>query len=157
MIQISLPGRNKTLDLNNLILDMNGTLTTDGVLPEGVQERIELLKTKLKVYLLTADTFGSGKDVAEKLGIDLFKVSDEQGGVDKKDFLHSQKAEKTVAIGNGYNDMLMLEDAGLSIVVIGREGCCAQAIIKADIAVTNIIDALDLLLNPLRIVATMRA
>jgi len=157
MIQISVPGRAKTLDLKYLLLDLNGTLTVGGVLPPGVKERVELLKNKLDVYLLTADTFGSGKEVAEELGIEIFKVNNIKGADDKKDFLIGLEAEKTVAIGNGYNDVLMLENAGLSMVIIGGEGCCVQALMRADIAVNNIIDALDLLMNPLRIVATLRA
>ncbi len=157
MIQISLPGRNKTLKLKNLLLDLNGTLTVNGLLPEGVNERIELLKGKLDIYLLTADTFGVGKQIAEELGINFFRVSSECGGLDKKDFLNTLEPEKTAAIGNGYNDIMMLREAGFSIAVVGGEGCCMEALKEADIAVTNISDALDLLLNPLRIVATLRA
>lgn len=157
MIQISLPGREKSLDLKYLLLDLNGTLTVGGILPDGVKERVEMLKDKLDIYLLSADTFGSGKEVAEELDIELFKVSPLKGGEDKKDFANNLEAEKTIAIGNGYNDVLMLENAGLSIVIIGGEGCCIQALKQADIAVNNITDALDLLVDPLRIVATLRA
>jgi P-type E1-E2 ATPase len=77
----------------------------------------------MNIYLLTADTFGSAASVADELGISLFKVTPEQGGSDKKDFLINLEAAKTAAIGNGYNDALMLEEAALSIVVIGHEGC----------------------------------
>jgi len=157
MIQITLPGRNINLHLNNLLLDLNGTLTIDGVLPEGVKERITLLKEKLNLYLLTADTYGVGRQVADELGIELLKVSGENGGVDKRDFLNTLEQEKTAAIGNGYNDRLMLEEAVLSIVIMGSEGCSVQALKNADIAVNNIVDALDLLIKPLRIVATLRA
>ena len=49
MIQVSIPGRGKTLQLNYMALDMNGTLTIDGKLPAGVEERINQLKNKLKM------------------------------------------------------------------------------------------------------------
>lgn len=156
MLQITLPGRNKTLEMEYLLLDLNGTITFDGVLIDGVQERIKLLKEKMSVYLLTADTMGKGQSAADQLGIEMFKVSGEHGGLDKRDFLHTLGTEETVAIGNGYNDVLMLQDAGLSIVIIGNEGCSTEALKKSDITVNNINDALDLLLKPLRLVATLR-
>lgn len=157
MLKISLPGRDQTLELENLLLDQNGTITEDGALLPGVSERIAKLRDILNVFLLTADTFGSAAVVAEQLDISLFKVSTEQGGPDKKDFLLNLDAARTAAIGNGYNDALMLEEAAVSIAVIGPEGCAVAALRKADIVVNNINDALDLFINSLRLVATLRA
>lgn len=157
MLKVSLPGRDQVLELENLLLDQNGTLTEDGVLLPGVAEQIAVLRNHLSIYLLTADTFGSAAEVADQLAISLFKVSPEQGGPDKKDFLLNLDADRTAAVGNGYNDALMLEEAAVSIAVIGPEGCAVAALRKADIVVTNINDALDLFINPLRLVATLRA
>ncbi|MGI5880344.1 MAG: HAD family hydrolase [Syntrophomonadaceae bacterium] len=156
MIQVSIPGRGKTLQLNYLALDMNGTLTIDGTLPAGVEERINQLKNKLKIYLLTADTFGSAVEVSNQLDIELFKVSGDSGTQDKVDFIRNLPSENTVAIGNGFNDWMMLEEAALSIIIIGPEGCSTRTLTRADIAVTSINDALDILINPLRLVATLR-
>jgi len=157
MISISLPGREWNLNLKNLLLDLNGTLAVDGILSEGVEGRINLLKKQVDVYLLTADTFGLAKEVADRLEIKLLRLDGQSSGLAKRDFLNTLGAEETVAIGNGYNDTMILREAGFSIVVIGGEGCCVTALKEADIAVTDINDALDLLLNPLRIVATLRA
>jgi P-type E1-E2 ATPase len=157
MIKILIPGRNLTLELENLLLDLNGTLTTDGQLLEGVKIRVEKLKKRLNIYLLTSDTLGSGAKIAEELDIPFFKVNGDVGGPDKQDFLKKIGAGKTAAIGNGYNDSLMLEDAAVSIAVIGNEGCCVHALLKADIVVNNIAEALEMLVNPIRIVATLRA
>lgn len=157
MIDLFIPGRNLNLELNNLLLDLNGTLTTDGHLLAGVKEKLAQLKEHLDLYLLTADTHGTGAAVAEELGIKICKVSGEHGGQDKLNFLHTLGAEYSAAIGNGYNDAGMLQYAVLSIAVIGEEGCAAQALAKADIIVNDINDALDLLLKPLRVVATLRS
>lgn len=62
----------------------------------------------------------------------------------------------TVCIGNGRNDKLMLQAAALGIAVIGPEGASLDAIHAADIVVPDILAALDLLCNPLRLVATLR-
>ncbi|MFA7077545.1 MAG: ATPase P [Syntrophomonas sp.] len=156
MIDISIPGREMKLELQNLVLDLNGTLTVDGTLIAGVGARIDMLKENLQIYLLTSDTLGCGAMVAEELGISIFKVGQTNGGADKLDFLNTIGAEASTVIGNGFNDRLVLEHAALSIAVIGAEGSCVQALQKADIVANNILDALDLLLYPMRIVATLR-
>lgn len=121
MIDLVIPGRD-ALQLHHLILDMNGTLTTDGLLIEGVAERLEQLKSKLNIYLLTADTFGTGAQVAEQLGIELITVSADNGGRDKGDFAAAIEPSGVITIGNGYNDQDMFKQAQLSIAVIGQEG-----------------------------------
>jgi len=50
----------------------------------------------------------------------------------------------------------MLSAAGLGIVVIGREGAATRAIMAADLAVHDITDALDMLLDPTRLLSTLR-
>jgi soluble P-type ATPase len=65
-------------------------------------------------------------------------------------------AAQVAAIGNGVNDADMLRRAALGIAVLGPEGlatACAQA---ADGIAPNIEAALDLLLYPRRLVATLR-
>ena len=156
MIKMFVPGRGINLELKNLVLDLNGTLSVDGILIAGVESRIALLQNHLKIYLLTSDTLGCGSVIAEGLGIEIFTVGGEQGGQDKLDFVNTLGAEETIVIGNGYNDRLVLEHAALSILVIGSEGCCATALQKADIVVKDILDALDLLFKPMRIIATLR-
>lgn len=155
MIKLSIPGR-ENLELHHLVLDMNGTLTVDGQLPEGIAEKLEQIKTKLNIYMLTADTFGTGTRVANELDIGLLKVSSNNGGQDKADFTVSLKPSGVIAIGNGFNDSAMFKQAQLAIAVIGQEGCCVEALLNADLAVNNIKDALDMINNPLRIIASLR-
>lgn len=155
MIRVSIPGSDD-LEFHHLVLDMNGTLTTDGLLPDGVAPLIEQLKGKLAVYLLTADTFGTGAQVARELGIEMYTISSDHGTIDKAKFIAALNPSGAVAIGNGNNDMEMFKQAELSIAVIGQEGCSVAALLHADIVVTNITDALNLLLNPLRLRATLR-
>jgi soluble P-type ATPase len=51
----------------------------------------------------------------------------------------------------------MFEVSALPIVIIGDEGCSSKTLLKADIVVKNVEDALSLIINPKRIVATLRA
>lgn len=157
MIEVNIPGRDKKLEITTLLLDLNGTISFDGHLILGVAERIAPLKELVDIYILTADTFGFGTQIAAELDIQFLKVSPEDGNQDKKAFVHHFNPQNVAAVGNGFNDRSMLAEAGLSIVVIGPEGCSLKALTAADIAVTDINQALDLLLNPLRIRATLRA
>ena len=59
-------------------------------------------------------------------------------------------------MGNGRNDQLMLEEAALGIAVILEEGAAAVTLSAADVVCTNIVSALELLDNPLRLIATLR-
>ena len=61
-----------------------------------------------------------------------------------------------VAVGNGWNDYDMFTLADLSVVTAGPEGVAAKAFQVANIFVPNIYVALDQLLNPKKIIATLR-
>jgi len=65
-------------------------------------------------------------------------------------------AERVVAIGNGANDVAMLHAAALSICVMCSEGASVEALLASQVVVTNPIDALDAVLRPSRLKATLR-
>ncbi len=65
--------------------------------------------------------------------------------------------DHTVAIGNGRIDTLMLEASALGIAVVLDEGAALKAVMAADVCCNSIVSALELLLNPLRLVATLRS
>ncbi|HEX16791.1 MAG TPA: ATPase P, partial [Deltaproteobacteria bacterium] len=60
---MEIPGRG-TWEIENLVLDFNGTIAKDGRINPKVKDKINLLGKKLKVYVLTADTRG---DVAQRM------------------------------------------------------------------------------------------
>ncbi len=155
MIEVSIPGRG-TWKLEHLLLDVNGTLSLDGQLLPGVAERIAELRQDLRVRLLTADTFGKGKVLSQELGVSLQKVSPPSEDHAKEAVVHELGAENVVAIGNGANDVRMLRAARLGIAVLGPEATAAEALQAADVLAPDILAALDLLLHPKRLVATLR-
>jgi soluble P-type ATPase len=75
----------------------------------------------------------------------------------KQAFVSSLGAEQVVAIGNGRNDGPMLKAAALGIALVQLEGGAVETLVSADIVFTSILDALDLLSHPKRLVATLRA
>jgi soluble P-type ATPase len=66
-------------------------------------------------------------------------------------------AQQTAAIGNGRNDQQMLQEAIIGIAVLNAEGVAAQTLLHADVVCRQIHDALQLLLEPRRLIATLRA
>jgi len=140
----------------HVVLDVNGTLTVDGELVPGAKERVRLLASRAQVHLLTADTRGTVAELARSLGVAWTRVAPGQEAEQKRDYVEGLGAEGVIAVGNGNNDALMLAAADLGIVVIGREGAATHAIMAADLATHDIVDALDVLLEPMRLLSTLR-
>jgi len=155
MITINIPGWGN-IDIQNMILDLNGTIATDGRIPIGVKEKIQALSKKVKVYILTADTQGTANEETKDMEVELVKIQEENSRNEKFKFLKTLHPEMTVAIGNGNNDQLILKESGLGIVVLGHEGMATAAMKNADIVVHNISNALDLFLKPKRLIAILR-
>lgn len=155
MITIPIPG-GEDLRIEWVVLDVNGTLTLDGDLLPGVLERIARLREQVGVKLLTADTRGRLDEVARALGVRGLRLEGDAVGEQKRAYVERLGAARVAAIGNGMNDAGMLAAATLGIVVLGPEGAAGAALRVADVVAENIIDALDLLLEPLRLVATLR-
>lgn len=156
MIEIKIPGY-QTLRLKNLLLDFNGTLAVDGHLIGGVTEQIQTLSSQLKIYIITADTFSTVEEQINNWPVELIRLSSENQAHQKLEFIQKIGAEKTVAIGNGRNDREMLKVAGLGVLTIQKEGAAVEALNSAALVVNNIHDALELLLNPLRLIASLRS
>lgn len=156
MVRIEVPGRGN-LELKSLVLDLNGTMALDGKLISGVAERIRTLSRDLDIYVITADTFGTAGGLFEGLPVKLLKISlGKDEALQKRRLIASLGAASTVAIGNGMNDVLMLEAASVGIAVMGPEGLSTVAVARADILLSGINEALDLLSQPKRLVATLR-
>jgi soluble P-type ATPase len=137
------------------VLDLNGTLATDGRVPPPVADRVRTLAGIVQVHLLTADTFGTVGSL-EDLGARVVRLGGGDQVEAKAAAVRGLGAGRTAAIGNGMNDEAMLREAALGIVVIGREGAAVRALQAADVAVTSIEDGLDLLCFPKRLVASLR-
>jgi len=155
VLSVSIPGLGD-LALEYLLLDINGTLTSAGVLIPGVAQRVASLREKLRVLLVTADTRGTAGQLAETLGVAVERVPGGGEAQAKADLATGLGAAHVAAIGNGANDALMLEAARLGIAVLGDEGLAVSALTRADVFTPSVIDAFDLLIDPVRLVSTLR-
>ena len=155
MLTIDIPG-NKVLKLSHLVLDYNGTLAVGGSVITGVRERLNTLAELLTVHVITADTFGKAAENLKNINCHLTILDKGNQQQQKADFIKKLGEQNTVAIGNGLNDALMLKEASLGIAIIQQEGAAFKTLQSADVVINNITDALDLLLNPMRLKATLR-
>jgi len=156
MLELSIPRRGD-YRLSYLVLDVNGTLSRDGVVLPGVAERLDQLRGVLDVHLLSSDTYGRLDDTARELRVPATRLRPAEPEPEQKAaYVRQLDPATVVAIGNGANDVRMLGEAAIGIVVLGPEGAAVAALNAADVVVGSIADALDLLLYPKRLIATMR-
>jgi soluble P-type ATPase len=155
MIELNIPGRG-TIQLEHLVSDVNGTLAVDGVLLEGVQRSVGLLRDRLNIHLLTADTHQKQALIDFELGLKAVRILPGNEAAQKAAYVNRLGPEKVVALGQGANDTQMLKLAAIGICVLSPEGSAVEALLAADLVVPDIRTAFELLEKPLRIVATLR-
>lgn len=153
MIELDIPGKG-TFSLAHAVFDVNGTLAVDGDVVPGVRERMDALGERIRLHMLTADTHGRQAEIDQALGFSATVI--QRGGVEKAAYVLSLGGDSVIAIGNGANDANMMQAAALSIAILGQEGLAVSTLKSADVVVTSILDALDLLLKPDRLRATLR-
>ena len=156
MIEIKIPGH-QTLALEHLVLDYNGTIAFDGGLIDGVKETLTELSQMLTVHVITADTFGSVKKAVADIDCNLALIPLDRQDVAKLEYVKKLGSEKTVSMGNGANDRLMLKASALGVAVLQGEGAAFETLASADVVCTDILSALSLLNHPLRLIATLRS
>ena len=155
MIDVAIPGYGR-LVLADLVCDFNGTLARDGRLLEEARALLPDVARVLNVRVVTGDTFDSARAELRGYACEVTVLDAERQAEAKAALVAQLGADRVVAIGNGRNDRLMLAAAALGIAVIGDEGAAAAACDAAHVVTRHIEDALRLLLNPRRLVATLR-
>jgi len=154
-VRIEIPGFG-VLELEHLVLDYNGTIALDGILKAEVAELLPALAEKLRIHVITADTFGTVRAQVEGLPVEVAILKSGDHTAEKADFVQKLGAKSCAAIGNGNNDCKMLKAAALGIAVPGEEGCATASIEASDLLLPSIGKALELLLHEKRLVATLR-
>ena len=155
MFELDIPGF-KLLQLENIVLDFNGTISHDGKLISEVADRLFELRENFAIFVVTADTFGTVKAQMKELArIKILETTDHRD--EKRSFVTQLGRDSVVAFGNGRNDVMMLKTASLGIAVCQGEGASSEVVQAADIVCKDIRDGLDLLRFPKRLLATLRA
>ena len=154
MIPVLRPGQDP-LEIDFILVDFDGTLAADRRVHPKTKDKLNLLARRTKIYVFTTQEGETPEDVLRRVKVEIIHLKEGEAGQAKLSLLNRLGSPRTVAIGNGLDDLPMIEQAGLGICLMSGEGTSAEAIRKADLVFSNILDALDFLLKPLRQKATL--
>jgi soluble P-type ATPase len=149
MISIQRPGM-ESLDIHFVLIDFEGTLAMDGRVHPKAKDKVNLLSKRVTITILTKSNREEVEETLRKMRAEILYVTEGDSSQQKLNALQRLGAHQTAVIGNGLDDVRIMEQAGLGMCVIGKEGASAEAMAKADLVVTHVLDALDFLLKPLR-------
>jgi soluble P-type ATPase len=154
MITMERPGQ-EPLRIEYILIDFEGTLAVDRRVDPKAKDKMNLLSRRTKIYVLAQGQDQVAEEVLKKVTAEVVHLKEGESSLGKLSLLNELGPQRTVAIGNGLDDVAMVENAGLGICVISREGTASEMLEKADLVVANILDALDFLLKPMRQQATL--
>ncbi len=139
------------VEFKAVLFDLNGTLGEHGRVSEEVKRLLKELAGRYTIVVLSADTFGTLEEEFKGLPVRVERVS---SGVDKAEI--AKGYVPYAAVGNGNNDVAMLEGAELAFCVVGPEGASVDTLLASDIVVRDVKDAIAMLLDEKRLIATLR-
>ncbi|ASJ12532.1 HAD family hydrolase [Thermococcus thioreducens] len=139
------------IEFRAVLFDLNGTLGESGRVDDEVKHLLERLADRYTVVVLSADTFGTLEDELRGLPVRIERVS---SGTEKARIAEGYKPY--AAVGNGNNDVAMLEGAELAFCVIGPEGASIDALLASDVVVRDVKDAIGMILDEKKLIATLR-
>jgi soluble P-type ATPase len=146
----------KTLNIQHIVCDYNGTIAKDGIVLPEIKALFENLSKVYTLHVITADTFGSVHAELEGYDVNIKVLSTEYHTEEKAAYISKLGKDTCVALGNGNNDAAMLSSASVGIAVMGDEGCAKDALMSSDVICKNIAEALSLILQNKRLIATLR-
>lgn len=155
MLTVEIPPA-QTLRFEHLVLDYNGTLAVDGKLVPEAAALLNALASRMHIHVITADTFGLVQQNLQNVKCNLTILTGDSQDEQKRALVKRLGGQRTVCIGNGRNDALMLKEAALGICVLSAEGAAVETLLNANIVCPSVRAALDLLLHPQRLTATLR-
>ncbi len=145
-----------TYNIRHLVFDFNGTLAEGGTVKDENLKRLHKLTENFEVYVITADTFGTVKKIFENSAVKVNIISRETGTKDKESLVETLGAKETIAVGNGFNDRLMLKTAALGFCIAGPEGASTKTLLSSDVVLGKIEDFFVMMEEPKRLIATLR-
>jgi len=156
MIDIDIPGFGH-VQLEHAVFDVNGTLAIDGRPIADIGAKLSELALQVNVHLVSALSHGNQPALEDSFRRPIFRIEPGHEDEQKAAYVRRLGRESCVAIGNGRNDILMLETAAIGIVVLNQEGTAVGAQQSGDVVVPGPHDAIDLLLLPQRLLAILRS
>ena len=154
MIHIQRPGQ-EPLEIDFILIGFEGTLASNRRVHPKAKDKINLLSRRSKIYILTKEEKERMEEVLRKVNAEIVYLTEGESSQKKSDLVRQLGATRAVTVGNGVDDVPMMKEAAFGLCVIGKEGASSEAVKSADVVFTDILDALDFLLKPLRQKATL--
>jgi len=154
MIRIQRPGQ-EPLEIDLILIDFEGTLASDCRVHPKAKDKLNLLAKRSKICILTKENMERVEEILRKVKAEIVYLTEGESSKKKLDLLRQWGATRAVAIGSGADDGPMMEEAAFGLCVISKSGASSAAVENADVVFTDILDALDFLLRPLRQRATL--
>lgn len=149
MISIERPGQTN-VEIDFILIDFEGTLATDRRVHPKAKDKINLLSKRTSIYVLTMQQKEVIEERLRKVNAEIIFLAEGDASRRKLDLLRQLGPSRCAAIGNATSDAALMQEAGIGICVIGHEGSSAKALKHAEVVFSDILDALDFLLKPLR-------
>jgi soluble P-type ATPase len=154
MILIERPGQ-EPLEIEYLLIDFEGTLAMDRRVHPKAKDKINLLSKRLKIYIFAKEEKERVEEVLKRVKAEIVFLNRGEASKQKLELIQRLGAFRTAVIGNGIDDLSIMKEAALGMVILGKEGTSGVLIQIANLVFTDVIDALDFLLKPLRQRATL--
>jgi soluble P-type ATPase len=122
-LHVSIPGGEDLL-LEHLVLDVNGTLSDRGKPIAAALHAVERLRDILELHIVSADTFGTGEQLAASISAKFRRV---EFGQDKLAYVEALGPKQCIAVGNGRNDASASTRGLVSNVVRSGPLTCARS------------------------------
>ena len=157
MIDLTIPGFGR-LELIHLVCDYNGTLAQDGVLlPEVARAAGCACRARLRIHVVTGDTFGTARSAVAGLDCTLVVLPEAQQAEAKRRYIETLDAEERRRDRQRSQRSADARGGGARHRRLGGEGSAVETLAACTLVVKDVRDALDLLDHPTRLTATLRA
>lgn len=156
MWSINIPGYGD-LKIDYVVFDYNGTIAIDGKLIDGVRESMNELSDVLEFHVITADTFGLVRSELKGVKCKLTVIPEKDQAEYKLAYVSKLGSDRTICVGNGRNDRMMLKEARLGIALFQEEGAAAETLLASDLVFRSALDFFAALKEPKRMVASLRS
>ena len=141
-------------EIENIIIDLNGTLSVKGKIETKTKRLIQELKELgYRLILISGDIRGNAKRIADEMDMEFYIGKDSK---EKAQQMKRFEKEKTAAIGNARIDIGTFENAILSIATLQAEGIHTGILNHVDIIVPSINNALELFIDKKSLEGSLR-
>lgn len=151
--RVEMPGKG-VVTVAELVVDLSDKIDGTAALLGELSQRLDKLGRSIRVTILLDPNDHDASRAVDSLPLDAVILPSSEA---KADLIHALGAERVVAITSTSGDPAMLSAAAIGIAVTNGSEAPAAANLSADVVVASFGEALDLVTDPTRLGATLKA